>query len=536
MTSLQLASAASTLGHRPRGSSPRSRVPSARSTARSAARGEERGAVDAPRRHAASVLWSSSSRSPTTTARSKWSAPPRRDRRTPIRPVGSSAPGSALAAAARLAQRDHGGGGVLADVLAARAVAVPVGRIELEVHRGRDEPAARRHAQHDGALVLALAAHGARARELDALRPHRRRARGADRREQRVELGIRHRPPNARRRARPRSRARALRSRRTSCAPDPLRSCSVTPVAAADRRDAEAPVAPRERVDHEPLAAARAARAQRARVERIARGAPRSPRAARRCPCRRAPRRAARAAPSSSPRARPVRTPASSSRAVRCAASARVGLVHDEHVDELEQAGLHELERVAAAGVGDEHERVDEIRHRGLGLADADRLDEHAVERGREDRHRRPGLLGDAAEPIARRHRADEHARVAAARAHPDPVAEQRAAGALARRIDRDHGDRLSAAAQPAHERVEQRRLARAGRAGHADPRAARERLVALERVEQRERLRARARALVVGEVERGGDRGAVARLRSRCDQIVRRQRATPRRRRRSRP
>jgi hypothetical protein len=115
------------------------------------------------------------------------SAAPREAHSDPARRL--SRAGQPLARASRLAQRDHRSRRVLADVLAARAVAVPVGRIELEVHRRRDEPAARCDAQRDRVLVVLLAAHRARARELDALRPDRGRARGADRREQRVELG-----------------------------------------------------------------------------------------------------------------------------------------------------------------------------------------------------------------------------------------------------------------------------------------------------------------------------------------------------------
>src|SRR5262249_18048228 len=116
----------------------------------------------------------------------QYAAAPREANRDPAAgAVGARQP---LAAAARLAQGDHRRGGVLADVLAARTVAVPVRRVELEVNRRRDQAAARRDAQHHRLLVLALAAHRTRARELHATRPDRRRARAADRREQRVEL------------------------------------------------------------------------------------------------------------------------------------------------------------------------------------------------------------------------------------------------------------------------------------------------------------------------------------------------------------
>ena len=49
--------------------------------------------------------------------------------------------------------------------------------------------------------------------------------------------------------------------------------------------------------------------------------------------------------------------------------------------------------------------------------------------------------LGEPAEVAARRHRADEHARVEEVVGEPDPVAEQRALGERARRVDRDDAD-----------------------------------------------------------------------------------------------
>ena len=70
----------------------------------------------------------------------------------------------------------------------------------------------------------------------------------------------------------------------------------------------------------------------------------------------------------------------------------------------------------------------------------------------------------------------------------------------------------LAARAQRAHQRVEQRRLAGARRAGDADAARAGGARLALEGVEQRERLGASRGSRVVDEVQRLGHRVAIAR------------------------
>ena len=80
-----------------------------------------------------------------------------------------------------------------------------------------------------------------------------------------------------------------------------------------------------------------------------------------------------------------------------------VGLVHRDHVGELEDAALDALELVAGAGQGEEQEGVDHAGHRRLGLADADRLDQHhVVRRGLEHEHRLAGGPGHAAQRARR--------------------------------------------------------------------------------------------------------------------------------------
>ena len=80
-----------------------------------------------------------------------------------------------------------------------------------------------------------------------------------------------------------------------------------------------------------------------------------------------------------------------------------------------------------------------------LGLPDADGLDQHHVAAGGVEHpqrlRRRPG---QPAEVAAGGHRADVDARVGGVLLHPDPVAEQRAAGERRGRVDGEHADPLA--------------------------------------------------------------------------------------------
>ena len=158
-------------------------------------------------------------------------------------------------------------------------------------------------------------------------------------------------------------------------------------------------------------------------------------------------------------------------------------------------------------------------------LAGADRLDDDAVEAAGVERvdggARRPR---QAAELAARRERADEDVRMRRVRAHADAVAEDRAAADRARRVDRDHGDRVALGEPGAEQRVDQRRLAAAGNAGDADDPGAAGALAPARRglaragpvvVDQRQQARERApvaRDRPVGEARRGGRRVTVRR------------------------
>ena len=120
---------------------------------------------------------------------------------------------------------------------------------------------------------------------------------------------------------------------------------------------------------------------------------------------------------------------------------AEVGLGHDQHVGDLHDPGLDELQRVAGAGLDDDGDGVGRLRHLGLGLADADGLDHHDVEGGRQRLRGGAGGGGEAAEPLPGGGRADEQPAVARVGVDPRAVAEQRAAGALGGGVDGEHGD-----------------------------------------------------------------------------------------------
>ncbi len=89
-----------------------------------------------------------------------------------------------------------------------------------------------------------------------------------------------------------------------------------------------------------------------------------------------------------------------------------VGLRHDEHVGDLHDPGLQELQDVAAARLHDDGDRVGDVGDLGLGLADADRLDHDDVERRRERVRGGTRRPRQPAEALAGGGRADEHVAV----------------------------------------------------------------------------------------------------------------------------
>jgi hypothetical protein len=119
-----------------------------------------------------------------------------------------------------------------------------------------------------------------------------------------------------------------------------------------------------------------------------------------------------------------------------------VGLVDREDVADLEDAGLGRLDAVSHPGRQQHHGAVGQTGDLDLGLADADRLDQHDLAARRvEHPQRLRGRAGQAAEVAAGRHRPDVDPRVERHVLHAHPVTEQRASGERRARVDRQHPD-----------------------------------------------------------------------------------------------
>ena len=147
-----------------------------------------------------------------------------------------------------------------------------------------------------------------------------------------------------------------------------------------------------------------------------------------------------------------------------------VGLVDRDHVGEFDDAFLDALQFVAGAR---QHQREKEIRHVGDGgfrLPDANGLDQNDIEaRSLAQQHRLACLRCDAAERTRRRRGTNEGVRIDGKLCHARLVAQNRAAGARRRRIDRQNRDLVALGSEPGAERVDGGRFADARRAGDAD-------------------------------------------------------------------
>ncbi len=135
---------------------------------------------------------------------------------------------------------------------------------------------------------------------------------------------------------------------------------------------------------------------------------------------------------------------------------------------DLNDAGPHELQRVAGAGLDAKHHRIGKARHVGLGLADAHGLDQHAIEQGAHQHHGGQGLVGESAQPIARRHRAHEDAAIRGVVHDAHAVAQKSTAAGFGRGVDGNHADPQTVPAPGRQQRGAKRGFADARWAGDA--------------------------------------------------------------------
>lgn len=147
-----------------------------------------------------------------------------------------------------------------------------------------------------------------------------------------------------------------------------------------------------------------------------------------------------------------------------------VGLVHDEHVGDLDDAGLDRLDVVAEAGDGHQANGIDDADDVHLLLTHANGLDQHDVRpEGVEHVHDPRGRARETAGVPATSHRPDEDALIEETLPHSDAVAEDGAAAERARWIDRDDRDPGRSLAVQTGESIHERRLAATRRARDPD-------------------------------------------------------------------
>ena len=149
---------------------------------------------------------------------------------------------------------------------------------------------------------------------------------------------------------------------------------------------------------------------------------------------------------------------------------AEVGLGDDQHVRDLHDARLQELQHIAAAGLDDHDDRVRHVGDIGLGLPDADRLDHDDVDRRRpapEPRRGSPMPAHPAALPAAVERMSTPRSagsKSTRARSPSSEPPERRELGSTA-----SIATVLSLRPPSAQQRGEQRRLTGAGRPRDAD-------------------------------------------------------------------
>ena len=200
--------------------------------------------------------------------------------------------------------------------------------------------------------------------------------------------------------------------------------------------------------------------------------------------------------------------------------SIEVGFVDHHEIRELHDALLHGLQVIAGVRQLQQQEKIGHAGDGRLGLADADRLDEHdIVARCLADQHRLTRAFSDAAQGPRRRRRTDVRARVGREPIHARLVAEDRAAGESRRRVDREHRDAVAALHEEHAERLDEGRLTDARHTGDAD--AQRAPGGRQQRIEQGIGAASMVGTRGLEQGDRLGDRASVARTHPRHERSI---------------
>lgn len=136
----------------------------------------------------------------------------------------------------------------------------------------------------------------------------------------------------------------------------------------------------------------------------------------------------------------------------------------------LQHALLDALQLITGAGQGQQHERVDHVGHRDLGLAHPDGFDQDHIKTGRlQQHHRFPGGPRHPTQRSRRRGRPDVGVRVHRQPRHPGFITKNRSTRAGRRRVDRQHRHPMPALDQMHAQRLDGSRLAHPRDPGDAD-------------------------------------------------------------------
>src|ERR1051325_7636843 len=147
-----------------------------------------------------------------------------------------------------------------------------------------------------------------------------------------------------------------------------------------------------------------------------------------------------------------------------------ISLVDHEDVANLHDSGFDGLNVVTHSRYQDHHGNIRGFDDFDFVLTHAYSFNDDLRIAGRiENRYRVDSRSGQAAEIAACGHRANENAFVQPKRLHSYPVAENRAPGKRARRIDCNYPDSIPTLAIEQRELIHQRRLAGAGRTRDTD-------------------------------------------------------------------